>query len=181
MSEHTPSLYGTIGEFAAREHVIGAAVALMGHGLTRWDVYGPAPIEEIIAIVPTRRGRYITVIMVAAALFGAGFGYFIQYWDAVINYPINVGGRPLNGWPGFIPSAWEICALFTVWFGLFAFLLFCRLSRLYHPIFTAPGFERASQDRFFICVEAADRRYRTERIRSIFGHHHALRVAEIVA
>jgi hypothetical protein len=179
MSARAPQPYGIAGEFRSTEHVVSAARQLCEAGVERWDVYGPAPIDEIAALVPTRRGLYITAVMVAAAVLGACVGYFYQYWGAVLDYPLNVGGRPLNGWPGFVPTAWEICALFTVYAGFFAFMVSCRLSNLYHPIFSLTGFERASQDRFFICVEAADRAYDAERIRGIFERHAALRVAEV--
>lgn len=179
MSASAAPLYGLVGEFHSPQDVVGVAQALHNAGFSHWDVYGPAPIEEIDQLVRTRRGFYITIVMVAAAIVGACLGYFIQYWDAVTSYPINVGGRPYNSWPGFVPTAWEICALFTVYFGFFAFLLFCRLTRLYHPLFAVPGFERATQDRFFVCVEASDQRYEERRIRDLFAHHRALEIAEV--
>ncbi|HTT00684.1 MAG TPA: DUF3341 domain-containing protein [Steroidobacteraceae bacterium] len=173
------SSYGFIGEFRAPEQVAHAARELHAAGFRNWEVYGPAPIDEITHLVPTHRGRAVTIAMVVAALVGACFGYFIQYWDAVLSYPLNVGGRPLNGWPGFVPSAWEICALFTVYGGFFALLAACRLPRLYHPIFAAPHFERASQDRFFVCVPASEPLYDLERIRSLFMQYGALSTAEL--
>ncbi len=172
-------LFGVVGEFLTAEQVVGAARALQSDGIDGWDVYGPAPIEEIAERVPSRRGLYITAVMVAAAIIGACVGYFFQYWDAVLSFPLNVGGRPFNSWPGFIPSAWEVCAVFTVYFGFFAFAVSCGLTRLDHPLFAAPGFERASQDRFFIGVEAAARGYDERRIREIFEQHGAVRTSEI--
>jgi len=142
MSDESASIYGMVAEFPTTADVIAAAKRLKSSGFTEWDVYGPAPIAEIEEIVPTRRGLSITVIMVAAAVAGAVLGYFIQYWAHVINYPLNVGGRPYHGWPGFVPVAWEVCALFTVYAGFFAFLASCRLSKLYHPIFSARSEER---------------------------------------
>jgi hypothetical protein len=179
VSATDPAPYGTVGEFSAAEQVIGAARQLQSDGFRHWDIYGPAPIEEIEERVPSRRGIYITAVMVVAAIVGACVGYFFQYWDAVLSFPINVGGHPFNSWPGFIPSAWEICAVFTVYSGFFAFWASCGLSRLDHPLFAAPNFERASQDRFFICVEATAENYDSRRIRDVFGRHGALRVSEI--
>jgi ActD protein len=176
-----PAIYGLIGEFRTAEEAAAVARELRAAGFARWDVYGPAPLEDIERATPTRRGIVITAIMFGAAIAGACWGYFLQYWDAVIDYPINVGGRPLNGWPGFIPSAWEICALFTVYFGFFAFLLTCRLPRLHQPIFAAPRFERATQDRFFVCVEAADAQYDSGRVREIFARHGAIETSEVPA
>lgn len=172
-------VHGLVGEFESAEQVIAAVTALRSEGFLNWEIYGPAPIDEIDREVPTRRGTMITAIMVLAAVIGACVGYFVQYWTAVLDYPLNVGGRPYNGWPGFVPSAWEICAVFTVYFGFFAFFVSCGLSRLYHPIFATPDFERASQDRFFIGIEAADRGYDAARLRSLLARQGAIQVSEI--
>lgn len=171
--------YGLVAEFESTAEVIAATQALRREGVELWEIYGPAPIEEIGREVSPRRGRVITTVMVIAAVVGACVGYFIQYWSAVVDYPLNVGGRPYNGWPGFVPSAWEICAIFTVYFGFFAFFISCGLSRLYHPIFAAPDFERASQDRFFLAVEASDRHYDANHLRSLLAHEGALQVSEV--
>jgi hypothetical protein len=176
-----PEFYGLMGEFPTSDEAAAVARELRGTGFTRWDVYGPAPLENIEHATPTRRGIVITAVMFVAAIVGAVWGYFIQYWDAVIDFPINVGGRPLNGWPGFVPSAWEISALFTVYFGFFAFLVTCRLPRLHQPIFAARHFERATQDRFFVCVEAADPQYDGTRVREIFARHGVIEASEVPA
>ncbi len=181
MSRADSNTLGVVGEFSTARAAAAAARNLAENGFTRWDVYGPAPVEEIDNVVPTRRGRWLVAIMVAIALLGACAGYLIQYWDAVLSYPVNVGGRPDNGWPGFVPSAWEVSALFTVCGGFLAFLVSCRLPRLYHWVFLAPDFERASQDRFFICVEGRDEAYDGNRLRTIMQQHGAERVTEIGA
>ena len=77
--------------------------------------------------------------------------------------------------------AWEVCALFTVYFGFFGFLVFCRLPRLHHPVFNATGFERATQDRFFLCIEASDAEYDPERLRKLLERQGALRVEAVAA
>ena len=181
MSGKKPEPYGIIGGFREPEQLVAVVRQIRAEGFTRWDAYLPAPIEEIDALVPTRRGAYVTIVMVCAGFAGACLGYFMQWWPTVVDYPLNVGGRPLNGWPGFVPTAWEVCALFTVYFGFFAFLLLCRLTQLWQPIFTAPYFERASQDEFFICIEAKDRAFDRGRIEAIFRRHGATSVSEIAA
>ncbi|MGH8220403.1 MAG: DUF3341 domain-containing protein [Steroidobacteraceae bacterium] len=180
MSART-ALYGLVWEFRTPEDAVAVARELTEAGFTRWDIYGPAPLQDIEQAVPTRRGLAVTLVMFAAAIVGASWGYFIEYWDAVIDFPINVGGRPLNGWPGFVPSAWEICALFTVYFGFFAFLAANRLPRLHHPIFAAPRFDRATQDRFFVAVETADERYDAARVHELFARHGLVEASEIAS
>jgi len=179
MSTSAAKVFGMLGEFPDGPATLAAARSLREAGFERWDVFSPAPLEGIDELMPSRRGVYLTAAMFAAALLGACLGYFVQWENTVLDYPINVAGHPYNGWPGFIPSAWEICALFTVYGGFLAFLIACRLPRLYHPVFATPGFRRASQDRYFICVEMQDRRYDRDRVRELFREHGALDATEV--
>lgn len=180
-SESGASLYGVVAEFQRPEDVIAAARRLRAGGYRRFDAFAPAPLEELDEIVVPRPRIHLVLIMFLGGALGAFLCYFMEYYAAVMNYPINVGGRPYNSWPAFVPICWEICALFTVFAGFFAFFLFCRLPRLCHPIFDTPGFERASQDRFFLCVEARDTWFSAERVRAIFEQYGALRISEVLA
>jgi hypothetical protein len=127
---------------------------------------------------PGRR-TWLPLLIAVGALFGVIWGYFIQYWDESINYPLNVGGRPHNSWPAFTVGAFEftmLCAIAAAFFGLLAS---CRLPRLYHPIFAAQDFERASVDRFFLCVESSDPSFEAQQLRDIFERHGAEHVTEV--
>ncbi len=179
MSASSAKIFGTVAEFSDAQATLAAARSLREGEFERWDVFSPTALEGLDELMPSRRSVYLTAVMAGAALIGACFGYFVQWETTVLDYPINVAGHPYNGWPGFIPSAWEVCALFTVFAGFLAFLIACRLPRLHHPIFAAPDFQRASQDRFFICVEAQDRRYDLHKLRELFREHGALATTEI--
>jgi len=179
MSGAAASLYGLVGEFAEPDAAVAMARQLRQDGFRSFDVYSPVPIEEMDELLPRRPRNALALIMFAAALGGVVLGFLMQYAIAVVAYPLNVGGRPLNSWPAFIPSAWEICALSVVYIGFVAFLAYCRLPLLYHPIFNAPRFERASQDRTFLCVEAHDPRFDANRVAAIFREHRAAHIAEV--
>ena len=179
MSVPSDKVFGMLGEFPNGPSTLAAARSLREAGFERWDVFSPAPLEGIDELMPSRRSLYLTAAMVAAALFGACFGYFVQWENTVLDYPIDVAGHPYNGWPGFIPSAWEICALFTVYGGFLAFLIACRLPRLYHPVFATPDFKRASQDRYFLSVETQARPYDRDRLHELFRQHGALDATEV--
>jgi hypothetical protein len=76
-----------------------------------------------------------------------------------IDYPLNVGGRPLHSWPAFIPPTLIVGMLWAAAAALIGMLALCRLPRLHHPLFAVPGFERATVDRFFLCIDADDPRF----------------------
>lgn len=179
MSGEPATLYGLVGEFIEADAAVAMARQLRADGFHSFDVYSPVPLEEMEELLPRRPQRALALIMFAAAIGGFLLGFLMQYAIAVVGYPLNIGGRPLNSWPAFIPSAWEICALFVVYIGFVAFLAYCHLPQLYHPIFNAPRFERASQDRTFLCVEALDPRFDADRLAAIFHQHRAARIAEV--
>jgi hypothetical protein len=119
--------------------------------------------------------------MFVGALAGAALAYWIQYWDEAVSYPLNVGGRPFNSWPAFAVSTFEFMLLAAVTAGFLGMLAASGLPRLYHPMFESRAFERASRDRFVICVEATDPNFDTASIRALFGELGAERIEEVPA
>jgi len=172
-------IHGLVGQFAEPGPVAALAHELRDRGFRRFDVYSPLPLPELDDVLPRRPVVLLTLIMAGAAFAGAMLGYLMQHEIAAVLYPINIGGRPVESWPAFVPTAWETCALFVVYGGFAALLVFCRLPRLYHPIFAAASFERASQDRIFLCVEARDPRFDAVELTRLFAAHRALGIAEV--
>jgi hypothetical protein len=175
------SAYGIIGVFETPEAVREAAAQLNRLGFRAVEAYTPYPVEGIGELLHPGRKVFLPLLMFAGAVFGACWGYFIQYWDEAIDYPLNVGGRPYNSWPAFVVGTFEFTVLVAIFAGLFGLLAVCRLPRLYHPIFNAVEFERASRDRFVLCVEAGDPSFEPGTIRRVFERHGAERVVEVPA
>ncbi|HJT07323.1 MAG TPA: DUF3341 domain-containing protein [Stellaceae bacterium] len=170
-------LYGVMAEFTTSAAIIAAARGLHLNGFRCMEAYTPFPIEGLDQVLHRPRRPWVPILVFLGALVGAVYSYFLQYWAAAIDYPINVGGRPYNSWPAFTVSSFEITVLFALVTAFFALLLFCRLPRLYHPVFDAPDFDRASQDRFFLCVEARDRWFDAERLRDMLARYDAVHVS----
>ncbi len=174
-------LYGMLAVFRTPDAATNAAAHLRQSGLEAVEAYTPYPVEPLNRIVRPGAKLILPAVMFAAAVFGAGYGYWIQYWDEALDYPINVGGRPYHSWPAFIVSAFEFMLLVTVAVGLFAMIAASRMPKLYHPTFTAKAFERASRDRFVICVKASDPRFNPASLRETFNRLGAEQIEEVQA
>ncbi len=150
------ALYGVIGVFDSPERITSAAAHLQQSGYRHVQAYTPFPVEDLDRIIRPGPRLFLPILMFCAAILGALWGYWIQYWDEALNYPLNVGGRPYNSWPAFMVGAFEFMLLVTVAAGFFGMLAASRLPKLYHPIFEAKSIARATRDRFILCIKATD-------------------------
>jgi hypothetical protein len=153
-----PTLYGLMAEFETPTALVEAAERARLAGYRNMDAYSPIPIEELSEALGLRRTRLPILVFLGGLAGGLG-GYGLQYWSQAIEYPMNVGARPYHSWPHFIPVTFETTVLgaaLTAFFGMWALN---KLPQPYHPVFNAPAFDRASTDRFFLCIEATDPRF----------------------
>jgi hypothetical protein len=151
----TGGIHGLMAEFGDEEALMDAVRRTRGAGYEQIDAYTPFPIEGLNEALGAKR-NWVPLITLVGGIIGLLGGYFLQYWAAAIAYPINVGGRPLNSWPYFIPITYEVTILIAAWSSLIGMLILNGLPRPYHPTFNVPEFARASQDRFFVVVQADD-------------------------
>jgi len=153
-----PGLYGMLAEFESPTALVQAARAAREAGYTRMDAYSPFPIEGLSEAMGFRKTR-MPLVMLIGGIVGALGGFALQYYCAVISYPINVAGRPLNSWPSWIPVTFELTVLISALSGVFGLLALCGLPMPYHPLFHVPRFALATRDHFFLCIEARDPRF----------------------
>jgi hypothetical protein len=146
---------GYLAQLLTPEDLLRAVHELRRRGYRRLDAFTPYPIKGLEEALHLRRSP-LNWRVLPLALLGAGFGYLIQWWCNGVDYPLNVGGRPLNSVPAFIPITFEAGVLSAALTGCFLLLLLCRLPALYSPLFDVPGFERASVDRFWVGVDDRD-------------------------
>jgi hypothetical protein len=156
--------YGLLAEFGTPEALLEAARWVREAGYERMDAFTPFPVEGLAEELGFRRSAVPLVVLVGGILGGAG-GYLLQYILAVLDYPINVGGRPLHSAPMFIIVTFELTILVAALFAVLGMLALNRLPMPYHPVFNVPEFALASTNRFFLVIEAADRKYDPERTR----------------
>ena len=93
-----PPIYGLLAEFAGPNELIAAARRAHEEGYTHLDAYTPYPIEEVAEALHMHDKRLPLIVLLGGIVGGLG-GFGLQYWTAVVDYPINVGGRPFFSWP----------------------------------------------------------------------------------
>jgi Alternative complex III, ActD subunit len=161
-----PALYGVMAEFANPSDLVAAARAAYEAGYRRINGYSPFPIEELWEAIGFHRTA-LPIIVFIGGLLGATGGFLMQYYLAVIDYPLNVGGKPLDSWPAFIPITFECTILVAALSAVFGMLALNKLPQPYHPVFNAPNFALATRDSFFLVIEASDRKYQHDEVVSL--------------
>ena len=154
-------IYGLMAEFDSPEALLAAARRAFAEGFRKMDAYSPFPVDGLAEALGFRR-TLVPLVVLIGGILGCIGGFLLQYWVAVVDYPINVGGRPLNSWPSFIPVTFELTILIAALSAFFAVLALNRLPMPYHPVFNVDRFELASRSRFFLCIEATDPKFHSE-------------------
>lgn len=145
-------------------------------GYRHMDAYSPFPIEALAEALGVHRTRFPYVVLLGGLLGGLA-GYALQYWTSVVDYPLNVGGRPLHSWPAFIPVTFECTILGAALTTVLGMLARNGLPMPYHPVFNVPNFSFAERDRFFLLIAASDPNFDPDRTRRFLQ---SLSPAEVV-
>ena len=172
------TVYGLMAEFQDHPQLLAAARQAHAEGYRSLDAFSPFPIEGLPEALGRRRIG-VPWIMLAGGLLGATGGYYLQYWTSAIDYPLNIGGRPYNSWPMFVPITFELMVLTAAIFGVIGTLALNGLPRPYHPVFNVPEFGRATTDRFFLCIESTDPQFDPQTTRQFLEHLNGLGVYEV--
>ncbi|HEV6968271.1 DUF3341 domain-containing protein [Roseateles sp.] len=162
MAEEARRLWGVMAEFATADALLAAARAAREAGYGHVHAYSPFAIEGLAEAVGFPRSR-VPAITLLGAVLGGLLGYLMQWYSAVVAYPINVGGRPLHSWPMFVPVTFELTVLGGALAAFGAVIFGNRLPDLAHPVFEAPDFDLAMRNRFFLCLRADEPGFEAKR------------------
>ena len=171
--------YGVLAEFATHEQLMLAAEKAYEAGFRKMDGFAPFPVEGLAEALG-KKNRLPLLVLIGGILGGTG-AYFMEWYANAISFPINIGGRPIHSWPSFIPITFELTVLAAALTAFFSSFALNGLPRPYHPLFNVPEFDRASQDRFFLCIEAADPQFHSEKTRNFLLGLNPLLVREVPA
>jgi hypothetical protein len=151
-------IYGLMAEFDNAEALVEAAKRTYAEGYRKTDAYSPFPIEAVWEALHAN-DRRVQLFVLLGGIAGALGGFGLCYWTQVIAYPLNIGGRPFNSWPAFIPVTFETTILVASFTAVITMFALNGLPMPYHPAFNVPGFAMASRDKFFLAIEAADPKF----------------------
>ena len=171
-------IYGMLAEFDSEEAVLEAAHKVHDAGYEKVEGYTPFAVEGL-ADALGKRSTHIAAVTFWCGLCGALLGFGMCYYANVISYRWNVGGRPPNSWPAWIPITFEMTVLGAAFAAVFGMLALNGLPRPYHPLFNVPAFSLASRDRFFICIESNDPKFDLAATRQFLETLRPMSVAEV--
>ncbi|MBV8864333.1 MAG: DUF3341 domain-containing protein [Acidobacteriaceae bacterium] len=156
-----PDVHGAMVEFDTPEELITACERAYAAGFRRMDAYAPLPVEGLAEAIGFKRNKVAFCVLIAG-ICGVLGGFGLLEWITMVAYPHNVGGRPLNSWPAYIPITFECMILLAALTSMVSMFAMNGLPKPYHPVFNVPAFERASVDKFFLCIESSDPKFQVE-------------------
>jgi hypothetical protein len=174
---HVP-VYGLMAEFDTPDNVVLAARRTYEAGYRKIDAYSPFPIEELAEAIGFHRNG-VAIVTLVGGILGGSAGYLLQWWINTINYPVNVGGRPLNSWPAFIVVTFEMTILFAGLSAVLGMLALNGLPMPYHPVFNVSRFAFATKDRFFLIIFSSDPKYSSSETRQFLETLRPYSISEV--
>jgi hypothetical protein len=151
--ETRTEIHGVVAEFESPQELVAAIRAARERGYGRLEAYTPFPVHGVEEAIGLRRSK-LGWIVLCAGLAGAAGALLLQWWTGAVAYPLRIGGKPLFAVEPSIPITFELTVLFAAFGAVLGMLALNGLPRFYHPVFQHPRFQRATDDRFLLAIEA---------------------------
>jgi hypothetical protein len=179
---HSAGLYGLLAEYSTAQELLDAVKKTRGAGYRVLDAFTPFPVEAIAHEVTDHKRSKVPLICLTGGITGALGGWGLAVWTSAVDYPLNIGGKPFNSWPAFIPVIFECTVLLASFSAGLGMLALNRLPEPYHPVFNVEAFRaHASRDGYFLCIEATDPAYDEWAARRLLGETGAREVHDVEA
>ena len=176
----TEKPWGLMAQFDSATAIVDAARRTREAGFTKIDAYSPFPIHQLDEALRLPRTKLPWLVLIGGILGTMG-GLGLEYWTSVIEYPMNIGGRPYASWVSFIIPAYETTILLAALTAVIGMIALNGLPLPYHPVFNVPEFGSASADRFFLTIETSDPKFDAVTTRRFLESLHPLGVSDVAA
>jgi mono/diheme cytochrome c family protein len=151
-------VHGLLAEYTTPQELLDAARRVRDAGYSRWDTFTPFPVHGMDPAMGIRSTR-LPWIVFAAGLTGGSLALFFQWWTSTVDYPWIVSGKPFWSVAANIPITFEVTVLFAALTCFFSMLLLNKLPQPSHPLDRYRRFARATNDRFFVLIQASDPKF----------------------
>jgi len=176
--EKNSNLYGILAEFKNPKALIDAARSVNQSGFTKFDTYSPFPIHGMDKAMSLKKSK-LGWIVFGHALLGFSGAIAMMYFMSVIDYPINISGKPFFNAPAWVPITFELTVLLSSFGAVFGMFFLNGLPRLHNPLFNVERFKKTTDDGFFVCIEAEDQQFEETKVRQLLEEAGATHIEEV--
>ncbi|MDZ7715847.1 MAG: DUF3341 domain-containing protein [Balneolaceae bacterium] len=167
MATDTKNIHGILAEFRNPKELIDVAEKVEKSGYNKYDTYAPFPIHGMEKAMGLKNSP-LGWIVLGGALVGLIGAVTLMVWVMAYEYPMNISGKPFINIPVYVPIAFELTVLLAAFAATFGMFALNKLPKLHNPLFNVDRFKKASDDGFFICIEAEDELFSEEKVSSLF-------------
>ncbi len=178
MSTIKSDIYGVLAECKNPKQLIDVAQLVNNSGYKKFDTFSPFPIHGMDKAMSLKKSK-LGWIVFGHGLLGLIGGFSMIYYMMVIDYPLNIGGKPLFNLPAWIPVMFELTILLSAFGAVFGMFYLNGLPKLNHPLFTSDNFKKATDDGFFICIESEDPQFDSEKVQKLLKNAGAENIEEV--
>jgi len=178
MEENNNSLHGILAEFRNPKELVNAAESVKNSGYKKFDTYAPFPIHGMEKAMGLKESKVGWIVLIGGLIGFIGI-LSLMVWVMGFRYPLNISGKPFINIPIYVPITFEITVLFSSFAALFGMLGLNNLPRLYNPLFNVDRFEKASDDGFFVCIEATDDLFAEDKVKKLFRDNGATHIETV--
>lgn len=171
-------IYGVLAEVRNPKELIDIARIVNKNGYRKFDTFSPFPIHGMDKAMSLQKSK-LGWIVLSHGIVGMVGALSMIYFMMVYDYPLNISGKSLMNVPAWIPVTFELTILLSAFGAVFGMFFLNGLPKLNHPLFTSENFKKATNDGFFICVEATDPQFEPEKVRNLFSEAGATNIEEI--
>ena len=178
MSTDNQNLHGILAEFKNPKELTDVAKDMVSAGYTKFDTYSPFPIHGIDKAMNLKKSK-LGWIVLGHALIGFTGAVSMMYFMAVMDYPMNISGKPFFNAPAWVPITFELTVLLSAFGAVFGMFFLNGLPKLHNPLFNVERFKKATDDGFFACIEAEDDAFEAEKVKDLFEKAGATYIEEV--
>lgn len=177
-NEKNSSIYGILAEFSNPKELTDAAKLISKSGYSKWDTFSPFPIHGMDKAMNLKKSK-LGWIVIGHGLLGFAGAIAMMYFMSVVDYPINISGKPFLNGPAWVPITFELTVLLSSFGAVFGMFFLNGLPKLHNPLFNSTRFKKATDDGFFVCIEKEDALFDQAKVKQMLEEAGATHIEEV--